>query len=195
MLTAIDLPKDWYQLKINSKQTIYVNILEQVCTFAPVFHIRDMNKVMGGILGWSFDNKKIEVELEKLRKTLNLQNLPENCLYDPETASEEQRRQFEDQQREVARLNIGLEEEISRLQQRVELELKDVTGEYKDEVSLLNQISAAFFQCTPDYKMIKPLLCQPCRDSSAQSLLTIGPLVRVQGRIRSRLSSLLLLKH
>lgn len=40
-------------------------------------------------MGWSFDYKKIEVELEKLRKTLNLQNLPENCLYDPETATEE----------------------------------------------------------------------------------------------------------
>lgn len=35
-------------------------------------------------------------------------------------------------------LNQGIHEEIKRLQHLIEVELKDVCGEYKDEISLLN---------------------------------------------------------
>ena len=43
---------------------------------------------MAGILGWNIDTRKIEAELEKIRKTLNVQALS-GAIFDPESASEE----------------------------------------------------------------------------------------------------------
>jgi hypothetical protein len=43
------------------------------------------------------------------------------------------------------RLNAGIAEEIHKLGLRIKSELSQVIGENKDEVSLLNQISASHF--------------------------------------------------
>ena len=71
-----------------------MNVEQEVCTVAPVFPMKDMNRVLCGILGWNLDTKRIEAELEKVRKTLNVSSLP-GSLFDPDTASEEQIRQNE----------------------------------------------------------------------------------------------------
>ena len=63
-----------------------MNVEEELCSLAPVFPMKDMNRIVCGILGWNIDTKKIEAELEKCRKTLNAaQGCP---LFDPESASE-----------------------------------------------------------------------------------------------------------
>ena len=71
-----------------------MNVEQEVCTVAPVFPIKDMNRIVCGILGWNIDTKRIEAELEKIRKTLNAASLP-GSLFDPESATEEQIRQME----------------------------------------------------------------------------------------------------
>lgn len=40
-------------------------------------------------MGWDIDYRKIDAELEKLRKTLNMQNVAVNSVFDPEEATEE----------------------------------------------------------------------------------------------------------
>ena len=81
-----------------------MNVEQGVCTVAPVFSIEDLNRVVCGILGWNLDTKRIEAELEKVRKTLNMASLP-GSLFDPESATEEQIRQMENLQRENERHN------------------------------------------------------------------------------------------
>jgi hypothetical protein len=66
--------------------------------------MKDMNRVLCGILGWNLDTKRIEAELEKVRKTLNVSSLP-GSLFDPDTATEEQIRQMETLQKENERHN------------------------------------------------------------------------------------------
>ncbi len=75
----------WY---IDQAQQLYVNLDREECTLAPVFPLKDMNRIVVGILGWNIDTRKIEAELEKLRKTLNIQGV-NGAIFDPESASEE----------------------------------------------------------------------------------------------------------
>ena len=102
MLSAIELPQGWYQLKISkqclfnkrldSNQSLYLSPGDNLCSLSPVFNIKDINKIVCGILGWNLDTKKIDAELEKVRKTLNIQGMMNNVLFDPESSTEEQRR-------------------------------------------------------------------------------------------------------
>lgn len=62
MLNEIELPQDWYKIKISKRQqmclskivnpltdaihTLYVNVHQQLCTFAPVFHLKHMNNIL-----------------------------------------------------------------------------------------------------------------------------------------------------
>ena len=81
-----------------------MNVEQEVCTVAPVFPMKDMNRVLCGILGWNLDTKRIEAELEKVRKTLNVSSLP-GSLFDPESATEEQIKQMENLQKQNDRHN------------------------------------------------------------------------------------------
>ena len=65
-----------------------------------------------GILGWRIDHKKIEQELEKLKKTLNLQNASGGGLFDPETATEEELKIAELQNKANEQLNEGVLDSI-----------------------------------------------------------------------------------
>jgi uncharacterized FlaG/YvyC family protein len=89
-------------------------------------------------LGWKFDYKKIDAELEKMRKTLNLTNVPDTLVFDPESATDEQKKQHDAHMQAIDKVNEGLQDEVKKLHKTLEIELRDVSGEYKDEVSLLN---------------------------------------------------------
>ena len=49
------------------------------------------------------------------------------------------------------RINAGIEDDVMRLELRIECELREISGDYKDEVSLLNQVGGRFFQGIPEY--------------------------------------------
>lgn len=66
-------------------------------------------------------------------------------LFDPETATEEERLIMEKQRLANEKANEGMSEAIKKLEMRLALELRDVAGEYHDEVSLLNQVSSVNF--------------------------------------------------
>jgi hypothetical protein len=102
-------------------------------------------------LGWRIDQKKIEAELDKVRKTLNMQSLSNQGLFDPEDASETQLKILEEQMGETERLNVGISDEIKRMELQIKADLSDVCGEYNDEISLLNQVGGMYFQCIPEY--------------------------------------------
>jgi hypothetical protein len=127
-----------------------VNVEQEVCTVAPVFPMKDLNRIVCGILGWNIDTKRIEAELEKVRKTLNVSSLP-GSLFDPDSSSEEQLRQMEILQRENERHNQGLAEQVRNLGLQIKADLANIQGEYLDEISLLNQISGAYYQSIPEY--------------------------------------------
>jgi DNA polymerase I-like protein with 3'-5' exonuclease and polymerase domains len=80
-----------------------------------------------------------------VRKTINLQNIAKNHIFDPEEATEEQLRQMEELQAANERVNQGLEDEIKRLGMRIQAELSEIVGQYHDEISLLNQVGGVFF--------------------------------------------------
>lgn len=108
------------------------------------------------VLGWRIDQKKIDAELEKYRKTFSTQDLPggKEGLFDPDTASEEQIRKHEEMLRANEIANIKLQEEVKQLGMRIAIDMADVCGLYKDEVSLLNWVSQSYLQCTPDYNLL-----------------------------------------
>lgn len=108
------------------------------------------------LLGWRVDQKKIDAELEKYRKTFSTQDLPggREGLFDPETASAEEVRKHEEMLRANEAANIKLQEEVRQLGVRIAIDMADVSGLYKDEVSLLNWVSQSYFQCTPDYNVL-----------------------------------------
>jgi hypothetical protein len=45
----------------------------------------------------------------------------------------------------VANKRIEEETAVKRLEMRIDCELQDIVGEYKDEISLLNEIGGRFF--------------------------------------------------
>ena len=55
------------------------------------------------------------------------------------------------QQRENLRINNELDKQVEELDLRIQAELKDIVGDNKDEVSLLNEITGKFFQGIPQY--------------------------------------------
>ena len=72
-------------------------------------------------------------------------------LFDPEDATEEQLEIIEQQRLANLRINAGIEDDVMRLELRIECELREISGDYKDEVSLLNQVGGRFFQGIPEY--------------------------------------------
>ena len=46
-------------------------------------------------MGWDIDYRKMDAELEKLRKTLCMPKEANNAVFDPEEATEEQRKAME----------------------------------------------------------------------------------------------------
>lgn len=102
-------------------------------------------------MGWKFDHKKIEAEIEKVKKTLNAAS---GSLFDPEQASEEQLRLMEELKNNNDKLNENIMDDIKRLGLSIQAELRDIQGEYKDEVSLLNEVSGRFFQSIPEYQVM-----------------------------------------
>lgn len=105
-------------------------------------------------MGWDIDYRKIDAELEKLRKTLNMQNVATNSVFDPEEATEEQLKEMERMRVENESANQGLEDEIKKLGMQIEIEMQEIAGQYNDEISLLNQIGGKFFQCVPTYETL-----------------------------------------
>jgi len=127
-----------------------VNVCQEVCTVSPVFPMKDLNRIVCGILGWNIDTKRIEAELEKVRKTLNVSRIS-GSLFDPDSYSEEQLRQMEILQRDNERHNKGLAEEVRNLGLQIKADLANIQGKNPDEISLLNQISGACYQSIPEY--------------------------------------------
>ena len=39
-----------------------MNVEQEVCTVAPVFPMKDLNRIVCGILGWNIDTKRIEYD-------------------------------------------------------------------------------------------------------------------------------------
>jgi hypothetical protein len=107
-----------------------VNLDKDECSVAPVFPLKDINRIVCGILGWTLDTRKIDAELEKVRKTLQAQAVANGALFDPESASEEQVRQMEELKKANDRINDGIEKEIRELGIRIQQDLSSVQGEY-----------------------------------------------------------------
>lgn len=105
-------------------------------------------------MGWDIDYRKIDAELEKIRKTLNIQNIVTNQVFDPEEATEEQIKEMENLKSANKNANEGLEDEIKKLGMQIEIEMCEIAGQYNDEISLLNQIGGKFFQCIPTYETL-----------------------------------------
>ena len=55
---------------------------------------------------------------------------------------------------ENERLNEQLKSELEKLNLRIQAELKDVVGDNKDEISLLNEVTGKFFQGIPTYNVV-----------------------------------------
>ena len=63
-------------------------------------------------------------------------------------------KRYEEQALANKKANETLQSEVQKLGIRIKVDLADICGEYKDEVSLLNQISGAYFQCIPEYNVV-----------------------------------------
>jgi hypothetical protein len=88
-----------------------------VCSFGPVFSLEQIDGIMviillsiykfafqNHFLGYSFDCAKFESDLDKLKKTLNLECNP-HPLYDPEDSELNKRQQAEKHRREHIKMN------------------------------------------------------------------------------------------
>ena len=72
-LSAIQLPDDWYALKVHQKCSLYVNIRHQVASLSPVFELHQSQMILKDILGLSIDFPLLEKTVEKIKKQINLQ--------------------------------------------------------------------------------------------------------------------------
>eukprot|EP00347_Sterkiella_histriomuscorum_P010348 403376650 len=194
MLDTIELPEDWYKIYINKQQMVYVNVRDQICSVGPVFSISKIDQVFNGILGLKVDHQKIEQEVERVRKTLNLMcnthpllDLNENSLVSTmnsqtlgadgeidEKLLDSTQLSLLLQQRENLRINNELDKQVEELDLRIQAELKDIVGDNKDEVSLLNEITGKFFQGIPQYSHHE--------QSTENPMLRFYCSVRVNGR-------------
>jgi hypothetical protein len=108
------------------------------------------------VLGYNFDCAKFESDLDKLKRTLNLECNP-HPLYDPEDSDLDRRTLAEKHKREHIkmnqRINYQLLKEYSQiLDMRISRELNELNAsESKEEISLLGAIGGQFFQGIPTY--------------------------------------------
>lgn len=96
-------------------------------------------------MGWDIDYRKIDAELEKLRKTLQMPKEANNAVFDPEEATEEEIQAIEKLKIANESVNKGLEDDIKKLGMQIEIEMAEIVGLYNDEISLLNFIGGKFF--------------------------------------------------
>ena len=76
--------------------------------------------------------------MEKVRKTLNMQNINNQALFDPEEATAEYIKEMEKLKEANERANDGIEDDIKKLGMQIEIEMAEIAGQYNDEISLLN---------------------------------------------------------
>ncbi len=92
-----------------------------------------------GLLGMKIDLAEIDKAVEKIKKQINLEcnMLP---LIDEDLLRV--RREYEQELVEAnERMSLEVREEILKTDLRMETELKEISGVYKDEVTLLSRIS------------------------------------------------------
>ena len=92
-----------------------------------------------GLLGMKIDLAEIDKAVEKIKKQINLEcnMLP---LIDEDLLRV--RREYEQELIEAnERMSLEVREEILKTDLRMETELKEISGVYKDEVTLLSRIS------------------------------------------------------
>lgn len=72
-LSHVNMPQDWYSLKVHAKCNLYVNVKEQVASLSPVFELHQTQMILKDILGLAVDFTMLEKTLEKIKKQINLQ--------------------------------------------------------------------------------------------------------------------------
>ncbi|CDW87208.1 UNKNOWN [Stylonychia lemnae] len=145
----------------DKQNIIYVNVRQQVCSVAPVFHFSQIDQILNGILGLKIDHVKVEQEVDRIKKTLNLMcnthpliQINDSHMLNGEDENQQENYQLS-QNLENQRLNKQLESELEKLDLRIKAQFKDVIGDNKDEISLLNEITGKFFQGIPQYNAVE----------------------------------------
>ncbi|CDW88214.1 UNKNOWN [Stylonychia lemnae] len=105
-------------------------------------------QLKNGMLGLKLDNKKIKLEIEKMKKSLNLTD--NHKLIDENDEAIKEKQQII--QTENQKLLKELQSSLSNLNLKLNEEMNDVLREITDETSLINELAGQFFQSIPHFQ-------------------------------------------
>ena len=152
-LQNVELPEDWYALKVHQKCTLYINLKHQVASLSPVFELHQTQMILKDILGLSVDFDLVDKTLTKIKNQINL-NTNKIPFIDDELNTS-----IKDQIKDQEIKNRGFDDIIRAKVHQLNIMVPTdqngydtVTGVQPDVCSLLSQIAGQFFQCIPVYE-------------------------------------------
>eukprot|EP00347_Sterkiella_histriomuscorum_P012588 403367994 len=150
MLEDIELPTDWYKLQLNKHNRIYVNVKENICSFAPVFSIFKIYDIMNSVMGMKLDCRVVDQEIEKIKKTLNLTLKAQQIFENNEILQQRQ----ELIQTENDKVQKELQDQLTNINININAQLSEIQGELQDEMCLLTEVAGRYFQSIPHHSDI-----------------------------------------